>query len=126
MSFAAESAAAKLQAKLGELNEVFPSTAMELQNAHLYSDALIALRQANGCRLEEAVRAMVMVGMAVGEGTDVAVKYIESPNHRMHYHDVVFEMLALTEGLVAQALVENCACQGSDQPAPLIADLLRP
>lgn len=125
MSFAATMAGAKLLAKLKALNEVFPEAAMELQNAHLYSDALVAVSQANGCRLEAAARAMALLGMTRQDVSDAARRWIETPATRLRYYDAVGEMLHLTEELVAQALQENCGCQGGDQPAPLIGDMLR-
>ena len=125
MAFDAESAAIRLKGKLEHMNRAFPGAAMELQHAHLYSDALRALRQANGCRLEETFRALAMVGLSIGEVTDVAEKQIEDPDARVHYHDAVYDMLALTEMLVAQALQANCECTGSSKEAPLIGDMLR-
>ena len=125
MAFNSEAAAQKLNLKADELERLTTKTAVRLQSAHMFTDALIAVSQAAGCRLDSTALAMVLFGWSQRDSEDAARRYIEDDKARTQFNDTRLELLSLTTDLVAAALRENCGCQQSEVPATLIG-LARP
>ena len=111
-----------LDAGLERLNKVSPNIAMHLSNGHIHSDAILAVSQATGCRLEAMAQAMVFMGLSLAENDRIAYRNLESPEVRQEHSKLRLELLELTEQLMAQALEAECQCHKKEEPAPFLGE----
>ena len=112
----------ELQDCLERMQKLSSNTGVRLAQAHLYSDALIALSQADACRLEPLIRMSAMIGVSMQANTDLFYRQIEDEATRSKLAEAQVEMLTLAENLISQALQANCSCRAGTEPARLIAD----
>lgn len=122
MAYDSKQAVKQLKDKTDELDATSTNTGVRLQNAHMYTNSLMALSQAVGCRLEAMAWGMVLVGLGQRDAEDMARRFIEDDKARERYQDVRVELMELTQDLVSQALAQNCDCHNSEVPAPLLGE----
>ena len=124
MAYDVEAAAKKLLDAFEEMKNISNNQAVKFSQSHLYSDALVALSQAVGCRLSPFARAMALMGTTMEFDREIQYRNIDDVKTREKLGESRVAFLSLTEDLVSEALKENCGCRVGTEPAPLIGDMI--